>query len=280
MHSDDGGLTWSEPTYIREEWGWLFGNRPFRMSNGELIVPIYDEVTWSSGWYIPSADLTTWTAYPGEEPLLWPRSLAGAIQPATVELEPGHLVTFMRSRDTFIWRSESRDYGRTWTPAVPTTLPNNNSRVDLLKLDSGALVLAHNPTRSGRTPLRLSLSDDGGRTWSAAVDIETEPGQEFSYPYLLQSSDGMIHLAYTHRRESMRHVAFNEDFVRYGADIPSNGSFDVKAEYRDGQLRDVDTCAYAAPGTAKAGPGRAEPPRQVPPGPPADKRPTSMAVAP
>jgi predicted neuraminidase len=245
ISSEDSGSTWSEPKWIREEWGWLFGTLPFRMSNGEVIVPIYSETEWSSGFYVSDDDLDTVTPYPSDDDTTWPRSLAGMIQPATVELEPGHLLALNRSRDFHIWKTESFDYGRTWTDAEITTMPNNNSRLALLELANGHLVLAHNPTRSGRTPLRLSLSTDGGQTWGHWVDIENEFGEEFSYPYLLQTADGMIHLGYTHRRESMRHLVFNEEFVRSGLDIPSNGSFEVKAEHTGGALRDVATCGYA-----------------------------------
>ncbi|WP_368046164.1 exo-alpha-sialidase [Micromonospora soli] len=45
--------------------------------------------------------------------------------------------------------------------------------------------------------LRLSLSTDQGKTWTNHVDVESEPGADFSYPYLRQTGDGMIHLAYT-----------------------------------------------------------------------------------
>ncbi len=243
--STDNGKTWSAPKFVRKEWGWLPGTLPFRMSNGEVIFPIYSEVEWSVGWYISGNDGTTWKAYPNDDASTWPKSLGGMIQPATVELEPGHLVALNRSRDFFIWKTESRDYGKTWSQAQPTTLPNNNSRIALLKLKNGHLVLAHNPTQSPRTPLRLSLSTDGGNTWESSVDVEDEASQEFSYPYLLQSTDGWIHLGYTHRRKSMRHIVFNEEFIRTGADIPSNPAYNVKAEYRDGALKTVSSCMYA-----------------------------------
>ena len=243
--SHNNGLTWSQPRFVREEWGWLFGTQPFRMTNGEVIVPIYSEEEWSSGFYISDDDLATVTAYPSDDATTWPRSLGGMIQPATVELEPGHLLAMNRSRDGLIWKTESTDYGKTWTDAVPTNLPNNNSRIALLKLDNGHLVLAHNPSVSGRDTLRLSISADGGLTWPHSVDVESESGQEFSYPYLLATDDGMIHLGYTHRRKSMRHLVFNESFVISGPNIPSNPAYDVKAEYAGGALRDVAVCAYA-----------------------------------
>ncbi|QFY12024.1 hypothetical protein GBF35_40500 [Nonomuraea phyllanthi] len=243
IRSRDSGRTWSEPEQIRQEFGWLFGTRPFRMSNGEVLVPIYSEARWASGWYIPGDDYSTWVPHPSGDDADWPRSPNGAIQPATVELEPGHLLAYLRTRDQEIYRTESFDYGRTWSAAEPTGLPNNNARVALLKLRDGALVLAFNPITDGRDTLRLALSTDQGRTWSSSVDVESEPGAEFSYPYLLQTDDGMIHLGYTHRRESMRHLVFNEQFVRAGADLPSDAR-PVPVEYRNGRLGHPSACAY------------------------------------
>jgi len=244
IRSADSGYTWSQPEWVRHEWGWLFGTRPFRMSNGEVIVPIYSEARWAAGWYIPADDYTTWIPYPSADDAEWPRSPNGAIQPATVELDPGHLLAYLRTRDGLIYRTESFDYARTWTPALPTSLPNNNARVALLKLDSGKLLLAYNPLTAGRHVLRLALSSDNGQTWGPGVNVEAaEPGTEFSYPYLLQTGDGMVQLGYTHRRETMRHLVFNEAFVSAGKDLPSDPSYS-KWEYRHGELDKVSKCLY------------------------------------
>lgn len=243
IRSSDSGRTWSDPGWIRKDWGWLFGTRPFRMSNGEVIVPIYSEQRWAAGWYIPSDDYHTWVPHPSADDNDWPRSPNGAIQPATVELDPGHLLAYLRTRDGLIYRTESFDYGRHWTEATPTALPNNNARIALLKLRNGHLLLAYNPITDGRDVLRLRLSTDDGKTWGPYVDVESDPGQEFSYPYLLQTGDGMIQLAYTHRRQSMRHLVFDEAFVRSGPDLPSDPDFS-KLEYRHGKLQNVRACHY------------------------------------
>jgi predicted neuraminidase len=247
IFSSDSGRTWSAPRFVREQWGWLPGTRPFRMSNGEFIVPIYSEVDWTSGWYISSDNLQTLTPYPSSDSTQWPTSLAGAIQPTTIEVTPGHLVAYLRSRDFFIWKTESFDYGRTWARPLPTTLPNPNARIALLQLDTGHWLLAYNPSQYSRSPLRLALSEDGGASWPYSLDVESETGQEFSYPYLIQTDDGYIHLGYTHRRLSMRHLVFTEAFVRTNTSIPSNASYTTKAEYAGGVLRDVAVCSYSIP---------------------------------
>ena len=255
IYSDDDGATWSAPEFVREEWGWLFGTLPFRMTNDEVLVPIYSENEWRAGWYVSNDDLETLTPYPNDDDTTWPGTPGGSIQPATVELEPGHLFALLRTRNSggLMYETESFDYGRTWSEAVPNGLPQNNSRIALIKLDDGTLVAAYNPVSSGRTPLALSYSTDDGATWSEPASIEDEGGPipgvgaggpEFSYPYLLQTSDGMIHLGYTHRRDTMRHIAFNEDFLLSGLDLPSNASQTEKTEYAGGEISQVATCSF------------------------------------
>jgi alpha-L-fucosidase len=40
--------------------------------------------------------------------------------------------------------------------------------------------------------------------------VEDEPSAEFSYPALLQDSTGRCHLLYTYRRETIKHLNFEE----------------------------------------------------------------------
>eukprot|EP00899_Mesostigma_viride_P020306 jgi/Mesvir1/28277/Mv04801-RA.1 len=118
----------------------------------------------------------------------------GIIQPTLWESSPGRVHMLLRSTprpDAQVWRSDSSDGGLTWVNPYRMGLPNNNAGLDVVRLPySGTLVLAFNPTTSGRTPLRLSISRDNGFTWSRGVDIEDErvkPGQihQFSYPSIV-----------------------------------------------------------------------------------------------
>lgn len=247
--SDDDGHTWSDPEVLREQWGWMFGNRPFRMSNGEVIVPVYKENSpWGVGFLISDDNFETFEVHPPGDSL-WPGSglLVRGLQAATIELEPGHLLAFMRTSADYIYKTESFDYGRTWTQATPTQFPNPWSRVDLLKLDNGNLLLAYNPSSSDRTPLTLAMSEDGGQTWPYEVNVETTPESDFSYPFLWQASDRSLHMGYALRSNgAMGHLVFNEEFVRSGPDLASDPNDDLRwIEYRRGKLREVEECLYA-----------------------------------
>lgn len=254
--SYDSGYTWGEPHALREEWGWNVGTRPLRMSNGEVLLPVYDEVNGSSGWIVSADGFETWDVFPSDSGD-WP---IPGIQAATVELEDGHLLAYMRTGEGFIYETESFDFGRTWSTAQPTEFPNRGARVDLLKLESGNLLLALNPVNQSdpeRSPMRLMLSTDNGETWEHSVDVETNRNERYQYPYLYQTADGFIHLGYTHTRatKNMRSVVFNESFVVSGEDIESNPAtgrrqyegvpiYTTPVEYSGGQFSEVPECGY------------------------------------
>jgi len=79
-----------------------------------------------------------------------------------------------------------------------------------------------------RAPMTVAISKDAGRTW-VKRDIETGDGycmtnnsrdrsnRELSYPSIRQTADGAIHVAYTHFRQAIRYVRFDEDWVLRGA---------------------------------------------------------------
>jgi predicted neuraminidase len=128
----------------------------------------------------------------------------GVIQPTVWESRPGSVHMLLRSTRGRIYRSDSTDAGRSWSVARPTRLPNNNSGIDLVRLDDGRLVLAFNPVSgnwSRRTPLSLTVSEDDGESWSPPFDLEDRPG-EFSYPAIV--ADGRrIHVTYTADRRTI-----------------------------------------------------------------------------
>ena len=67
--------------------------------------------------------------------------------------------------------------------------------------------MVYNHTAKGRTPLNVAVSRDG-KTWEAALVLEREPG-EYSYPAVIQSLDGLLHVTYTWKRERIKHVTFD-----------------------------------------------------------------------
>ena len=86
-------------------------------------------------------------------------------------------------------------------------LPNPNSGTDAVTLADGRHLLVYNHTDRGRSPLDVAVSRDG-RTWTPVVALETEPG-EFSYPAVIQSADGLVHVTWTWNREAIMHAVID-----------------------------------------------------------------------
>ncbi len=101
-------------------------------------------------------------------------------------------------------KSTDTDGGLNWTPLAATALPNPDSGIDAVNLKDGRILLVYNPTQRGRSPLSVAISSDG-RTWQAAVELETERG-EFSYPAVICTPDGKAQITYTWKRKKIKHV--------------------------------------------------------------------------
>jgi predicted neuraminidase len=85
-----------------------------------------------------------------------------------------------------------------------TNLPHPNSGIDAVTLSDGRHLLVYNPTPKDRTPLAVAISPDG-KQWKDVLTLEDAPG-EFSYPAVIQTSDGQVHITYTYRRQTIKHV--------------------------------------------------------------------------
>jgi predicted neuraminidase len=138
-----------------------------------------------------------------------------AIQPSVLIHKPGTVQILCRSRNRSILSSRSDDNGRTWSKLSPTGLPNPNSGIDAVTLRDGSHVLVYNHVDPSsewgdRNILNVAVSDDG-TSWKAAVLLENDPDSqsEYSYPAVIQTSDGMLHITYTWNRRLIRHVVID-----------------------------------------------------------------------
>ena len=110
-------------------------------------------------------------------------------------------------------------------------LPNPNSGIDVVTMQDGRHLLIYNHLGSGRTGwgrrglLNLAISDDG-MTWRKVGVLEREQRAEFSYPAMIQSDDGMIHISYTWKRQRIKHVVIDPSKIEPG-DSLSKESWDV-----------------------------------------------------
>ena len=149
----------------------------------------------------------------------WERTTAlndrdtGAIQPSVLMHPGGRLQILCRSNISAVLSSWSEDNGRTWSPLTPLTLPNPNAGIDAVSLADGRYLLVYNHIKSGRNRLNVAVSDDGAG-WAAALLLENDQkGTEFSYPAVIQTDDGMVHITYTWNRKQIKHVVIDPEKI-------------------------------------------------------------------
>ncbi len=234
QRSADGGKTWAayetvfpkegtfarQPIQMLKNGRWIFGNWICTDSKEGLAGD-------PSAFQISDDNGETWrqVMMPGSH---------GRVHPNVVEMDDGHLLAFMRSREAnYIYRSESFDWGDTWTVPQPTPLPNNNSSISATRLKSGRVAIAYNPTQtpepvSGqaawpglRCPVAVALSEDGGLSFPLIRWMERGEGfmgeenrtnnLQYEYPYLMQCQNDDLMLAFVAwTRQTIKWMRFTE----------------------------------------------------------------------
>ena len=210
--SKDGGKTWSVPRRLPEGILGPIKNKPVQLShNGSLLCPVSTE---DGGWRVHferTDDLgQTWRRIGPVK-----AESIGAIQPTILRHSDNRLQAIGRTQQDRVFTVESTDGGNSWGAMRLLDLPNPNSGVDAVTLRDGRHVLVYNHAGrtkgkwdAGREVLNVAVSTDG-KAWNAALVLEHEPGQEFSYPAVIQTADGLVHITYTWKRKRIRHVVLD-----------------------------------------------------------------------
>ncbi|WP_165224456.1 sialidase family protein [Affinirhizobium pseudoryzae] len=136
----------------------------------------------------------------------------GCVHMSPINLDGDRQAAFFRRRQAdFVYRTESNDGGRTWSPPRPTDVPNNNSSIAAIRLTDGRIAMICNPVSAAtstdrraslydelgveddrpdadptggctpiwgvpRAPVTVCLSEDGGETFPLRILIEDGPG--------------------------------------------------------------------------------------------------------
>lgn len=213
MTSADDGATWSLPRRLPEGIYGPVKNKPVMLADGTLVCPCSTE---DHGWRLHmefTRDLgTTWsrTAPLNSDP---PK---GAIQPSILFHPDGRwqLVARDHNKEGNLWTAWSDDEGKTWTELTSTGLPNPSAGTDAVTLADGRQLLVYNHTHGrgpdvgqSRSVLNVAVSKDGVH-WQAALVLERAKG-EYSYPAVIQTNDGLVHITYTWNRQRIKHVVLD-----------------------------------------------------------------------
>jgi len=190
--------------------GWMTRIKPLLTDKGKIILPLYSDGFNLSMMAISDDDGETWR--PG-----LPVVGRGPIQPALVRKKNGNLVAVMRDSGddpNRVHISESTDEGESWTPSSKSDIPNTAS-VEMLVLADGKWAFLGNDIDDGRYQLSLRISDDEGKSWKWKTYIENDLSKKgsYSYPSLIQTRDGLLHMTYSYHPEkdkkSIKYVVIN-----------------------------------------------------------------------
>ncbi len=235
--SYDYGKTWSEAEVLIDEPGSFCRQEIQVLSSGRWIFGNWICTDSESGlegdptaFRISDDKGSTWKT------VEMPNS-NGRVHANVIELEPKHLVAFMRSRYADnVYKSESKDNGDTWSEPIKTDLPNNNSSISTIKLNSGRLAIAYNPSSLTdptfgkvawpglRCPVAIALSEDGGKTWPMIRVVELGEGfigsenrtnnKQYEYPYLMQDTNDNLNLVFAYNnRLGIKYMKFSEEDI-------------------------------------------------------------------
>ncbi|MGC9352846.1 MAG: exo-alpha-sialidase [Mariniphaga sp.] len=199
----------------KREVGWMTRIQPLTLPSGKILLPLYSDGYNMSLLVMSDDNGDTWKV---SEPIVG----RGNIQPTLLRKKDGSIVAYMRDSGDApgrVFKSSSEDNGYSWDPALKIDIPNPGSSLAAISLNNGNWVLVYNNTENGRHRLAVSLSDDEGKTWKWTNYLENEAPDKggFSYPNVIQTADGMIHVSYSYQlpnEKTIKHAWFNEAWIK------------------------------------------------------------------
>lgn len=210
--STDNGRSWSVAKRLP---GGILGpikNKPFQMDDGSILLPSSTES--KRGWRAHIERSTdrglTWNFIPVDT-----AGILDVIQPSIIKFSDGRLQVLCRSKQGWVMQASSHDKGKTWGKLTRTSLTNPNSGIDAITLQNGLQLIVYNKdvpgpdSWGGREKLHVAVSKDG-TSWSDIVLLENESKKEFSYPAVIQTRDGRVHISYTYNRKNIKYVVLTE----------------------------------------------------------------------
>ena len=200
--------------------GWMTRIHPTVLASGRILLPLYSDGFNVALAAISDDDGKSWRA---SNPIVG----FGPIQPTFAERKDGSIMAYLRDSGAApqrIMMSESSDQGETWSFAIDTDIPNPGSSLEVTVLKNGHWVMAYNDTEDNRNSWAVSLSDDEGKTWKWKRHIgqAADQSESFSYPSLIQTKDGKLHLTYSYGNPSgktIMHASFDEKWIKKGINL-------------------------------------------------------------
>jgi alpha-L-rhamnosidase len=213
MRSYDNGHTWSKREALPAGYLGPIKNKPVLIGHTLVCGSSTEKDGWKVHFEYTKDNGKTWTRSQD----INDGKLVSAIQPSILTYKDGRLQVLCRSMNRTVNESWSMDSGKTWGAMSASALPNNNSGTDAVTLKDGRQLIVYNHVKpdislpkgkGARTPLNVAISKDG-KNWEAALILEDSPIGQYSYPSVIQTKDGLVHIVYTWRRERIKHVVID-----------------------------------------------------------------------
>lgn len=205
MTSQNSGRTWTLPKRLPNGILGPIKNKPIELENGLLLC---GSSTEDAGWRVHMERTRSLGQSWARTPALNSALDFAAIQPTILRYPDGRLQILCRTKQDVIAQCWSTNNGDTWTRMQATSLPNPNSGFDAVMLRDNRALLVYNHATQGRGLLNVAISKDGTE-WFKVLTLENEPGSEFSYPAVIQSNDGKVHVTYTWKRRRIKHAVID-----------------------------------------------------------------------
>ena len=206
--SADQGKTWSEAVRLPEGILGPIKNKPIQLKDGTILSPSSTETPENWKVHIErSIDQgKSWQKIPVD-----PETEFDVIQPSILTYPDGRLQILCRSKQGNVIESWSDDHGLTWSKMKRTGLLNPNSGTDAVTLKNGSQLIVYNPLIpgkewfNGRFKLNVAWSADG-MNWNDVMTLEDGTKEEYSYPAIIQTKDGKVHITYTNDRKNIKYI--------------------------------------------------------------------------
>ncbi|HEX6984054.1 MAG TPA: sialidase family protein [Planctomycetaceae bacterium] len=193
--SSDEGKTWGDPSAIVADadagYYVLNNDRVVQLADGRLVAPLAQHVGPGMPKWAAAARLLCYVS--DDAGRTWKRGSAAPVarregrpvvtqEPGVVELSDGRLMMYCRTDAGSQFAAFSSDRGETWTEPSATELRSPLSPATIERLPgTDSLLAVWNDHRDAapelrglRTPLRLALSDDDGRSWKDIATLEED----------------------------------------------------------------------------------------------------------
>lgn len=206
------GVNWSEEKQLKKSHRYVCGkiHRGYRLKDGTLILG-YSWDTWTDQHMFPATEgemnLKSGVLRSRDGGKTWkpggniyadvkktsPSATNGLAEPAYAMLADGSILALLRAGGDKLYETWSSNGGLSWEVPRLSHLTAHNSPAALWRLDnSPEILVAWDDSPTGRDPLAVALSSNGGKTWSNPRVIVNTGGPQASYPSVIQAKDGTM----------------------------------------------------------------------------------------